>query len=76
MPVLNCVAVRAAQRAAVEEQVAAVNLDDNEIVLGERAALDVQTGVLGNAVIANADKGRTLCTACTAVIFDSSALKG
>ena len=75
MPVLNCVAVRAAQRAAVEEQVAAVNLDDNEIVLGERAALDVQAGVLGNAVIANADKGRALTFSVAAVVLDDAALE-
>ena len=56
MPVFNCVAVRRAQRAAVEEQIAAVNLDDNKVILGERAALDVQTGELVNAVIADADK--------------------
>ena len=75
MPVFNCVAVRRAQRAAVEEQIAAVNLDDNKVILGERAALDVQTGELVNAVIADADKGHALTCSVAAVVLDIAALE-
>ena len=75
VPVLNGVAIGGVQRAAVQEQIAAIDLDHDEVVLRKRAALDIQAGVIGDTVIAHAHQGRALPAVVAAAIFDSSALK-
>ena len=76
MPVLNGVAVGGVQRAAVQEQIAAIDLDHDEVVLRERAALDIQAGVLGDTVIAHAHQRRALPLRVAAVVLDDAALEG
>ena len=74
-PVFNCVAVFRSNRAAVQEEITTVNLDRNEVVLPEVAALDGQTGILFNRIIANADEGCALYADDTAVVGHVAALK-
>ena len=76
VPVLNGVAVSGVQRAAVQEQIAAIDLDHDEVVLRKRAALDIQAGVLGDTVIAHAHQRGSLAGRITAVVRDDAALEG
>ena len=76
VPVLNGVAIGGVQRAAVQEQIAAIDLDHDEVVLRKRAALDIQAGVLGDAVIAHAHQRRALPRRVAAVVLDDAALEG
>ena len=76
VPVLNGVAVSGIQRTAVQEQIAAIDLNHDEIILGKRAALDIQAGVLGDAVIAHAHQRRALPACGAAVIGHVAALEG
>ena len=76
VPVLNGVAVGGVQRAAVQEQIAAIDLDHDEVVLRKRAALDIQAGVLGDTVIAHAHQRRALPIRVAAVVLDDAALEG
>ena len=76
VPVLNGVAVGGVQRAAVQEQIAAIDLDHDEVVLRKRAALDIQAGILCNAVIADTHQRCSLAGRITAVVRDDAALEG
>ena len=76
VPVLNGVAVGGIQRTAVQEQIAAINLDHNEVILGKVAALDIQAGILGDAVITHAHQGRALPAFGAAVVGYVAALEG
>ena len=76
VPVLNGVAIGGVQRAAVQEQIAAIDLDHDEVILSKRAALDIQSGILGDAVIAHAHQGRALPAVVAAVVRDLAALEG
>ena len=76
VPVLNGVAVGGIQRTAVQEQIAAIDLDHDKVILGKVAALDIQAGVLGDAVIAHAHQGRALPAFGAAVVGYVAALEG
>ena len=76
VPVLNGVAVSGIQRTAVQEQIAAIDLDHDEVILGKRTALDIQTGVLGDVVVANAHQGCALRSAGAAVVGYVATLEG
>ena len=76
VPVLNGVAVGGVQRAAVQEQIAAIDLDHDEVVLRKRAALDIQAGILCNAVIADTHQRCSLAGRITAVVRYYAALEG
>ena len=76
VPVLHRVAVGGIQRTAVQEQIAAIDLDHDEVILSKRAALDIQSGILGDAVIAHAHQGRALPAVVAAVVRDLAALEG
>ena len=76
VPVLNGVAIGGVQRAAVQEQIAAIDLDHDEVVLRKRAALDIQAGILCNAVIADTHQRCSLAGRITAVVRDDAALEG
>ena len=76
VPVLHRVAVGGIQRTAVQEQIAAIDLDHDEVILSKRAALDIQSGILGDAVIAHAHQGRALPAVVAAVVLDVAALEG
>ena len=75
-PVLNGVAVGRIQRTAVQEQIAAIDLDHDEVVLGKRAALDIQAGVLGDTVVAHAHQRRALPACGATVVGHVAALEG
>ena len=76
MPVLNGVAVSGIHFAVIQVERTAVDLNGNEIILRERAALDGQAGVLGNAVVADAHQRRALPLRVAAVVLDGAALEG
>ena len=75
MPVFNSIAVSRVNRTTIEEQIATVNLNRNEVILRECAALNVQTRKFVHAVIANTDKRRARDTYNTTIILYIAALK-
>ena len=78
VPVLNGVAIGGVQRAAVQDQIAAIDLDGNEVVLLKRAAIDSQFGDRVHvSVVADADEGRALAAiGVAAVVLDVAAFEG
>ena len=76
VPVLNGVAVGGIQRTAVQEQIAAIDLDHDEVILGKVAALDIQAGILGDAVISHAHQGRALPVFGAAIVGYVATLEG